>query len=124
MQRRERNDRHLHAAAFVAHQFYRCQDNMIDLWLSVMASFKSAAARDYQEALVQRTQGSAATDQRPLQSLPEGLEVFVFGVLRDIRSVIAAANLSDAEKITATQAFDQGKTDDFNRLKDNLYRNQ
>ena len=62
MQRRERNDRHSHAAAFVAHQFYRCQDNnMIDLWLSVMASFKSAAARDYQEALVQE-EGSAAAD--------------------------------------------------------------
>ena len=53
MQRRERNDRHIHAAAFVAHQFYRCQDNMIDLWLSVMASFKSAAAREYQEVLAQ-----------------------------------------------------------------------
>jgi len=25
MQRRERNDRHIHAAAFVAHQFHRCQ---------------------------------------------------------------------------------------------------
>ena len=47
MQRRDRNDRHIHSAAFVAHQFHRCQDNMIDLWLSVMASFKSATAREY-----------------------------------------------------------------------------
>lgn len=117
MQRRERNDRHLHAAAFVAHQFYRCQDNMIDLWLSVMASFKSAAARDYQEALVQERKDQ----QRQIGIVIEGLEISVFGVLRDIRSVMAAANLSDAEKITATQALlDQGKTDDFNRLKDNL----
>lgn len=117
MQRRERNDRHLHAAAFVAHQFYRCQDNMIDLWLSVMASFKSAAARDYQEALVQERKDQ----QRQIGIVIEGLEISVFGVLRDIRSVMAAANLSDAEKITATQALlDQGKTDDFNRLKDDL----
>lgn len=117
MQRRERNDRHLHAAAFVAHQFYRCQDNMIDLWLSVMASFKSAAARDYQEALVQERKDQ----QRQIGIVIEGLEISVFGVLRDIRSVMAAANLSDAEKITATQALlDQGKTDDFYRLKDNL----
>lgn len=117
MQRRERNDRHLHAAAFVAHQFYRCQDNMIDLWLSVIASFKSAAARDYQEALLQERKNQ----QRQIGIVIEGLEISVFGVLRDIRSVMAAANLSDAEKITATQALlDQGKTDDFYRLKDDL----
>ena len=120
MQRRERNDRHIHAAAFVAHQFYRCQDNMIDLWLSVMASFKSAAARDYQEALVQERKDQ----QRQIGIVIEGLEISVFGVLRDIRSVMAAANLSDAEKITATQALlDQGKTDDFDRLKDDLAAN-
>ena len=31
MQRRDRNDRYIHAAAFAAHQFYRCHGNMIDL---------------------------------------------------------------------------------------------
>jgi len=117
MQRRDRNDRHIHAAAFVAHQFHRCQDNMIDLWLSVMASFKSAAARDYQETLVQERKDQ----QRQIGIVVEGLETSIFGVLRDIRSVMAAANLSDAEKVTATQALlDQSKTDDFDRLKDDL----
>ena len=117
MQRRDRNDRHIHAAAFVAHQFHRCQDNMIDLWLSVMASFKSAAAREYQEALVQERKDQ----QRQIGIVVEGLEKSVFGVLRDIRSVMTAANLSDAEKVTATQnLLDQGKTDDFDRLKDDL----
>lgn len=117
MQRRDRNDRHIHAAAFVAHQFHRCQDNMIDLWLSVMASFKSAAAREYQETLVQERKDQ----QRQIGIVVEGLETSIFGVLRDIRSVMAAANLSDAEKVTATQALlDQSKTDDFDRLKDDL----
>lgn len=117
MQRRDRNDRHIHAAAFVAHQFHRCQDNMIDLWLSVMASFKSAAAREYQETLVQERKDQ----QRQIGIVVEGLETSVFGVLRDIRSVMAAANLSDVEKVTATQALlDQGRTDDFDQLKDDL----
>ena len=117
MQRRDRNDRHIHAAAFVAHQFHRCHDNMIDLWLSVMASFKSAAARDYQETLVQERKDQ----QRQIGIVVEGLETSVFGVLRDIRSVMAAANLSDAEKVTATQALlDEGRTDDFDQLKDDL----
>lgn len=117
MQRRERNDRHIHTAAFVAHQFHRCQDNMIDLWLSVMASFKSAAAREYQETLVQERKDQ----QRQIGIVVEGLEISVFGVLRDIRSVMASANLSDAEKVTTTQALlDQGRTNDFDRLKDDL----
>ncbi|MBV1929874.1 MAG: Tn3 family transposase [Gammaproteobacteria bacterium] len=117
MQRRDRNDRHIHSAAFVAHQFHRCQDNMIDLWLSVMASFKSATAREYQEALVQKR----TDQQRQIGIVVEGLETSVFGVLRDIRSVISAANLSDSEKVATTQALlDQGKTDDFDRLKDDL----
>lgn len=117
MQRRDRNGHHIHAAAFVAHQFYRCQDNMIDLWLSVMASFKLAAARDYQETLVQERKDQ----QRQIGIVVDGLETSVLGVLHDIRSVMAAANLSDAEKVTATQTLlDQSKTDDFDRLKDDL----
>lgn len=83
MQRRDRNDRYIHAAAFVAHQFYRCQDNMIDLWLSAMASFKSAAARDYQEILVQKRKDQ----QRQIGIVIEGLETSVFGILRDLRCV-------------------------------------
>ena len=94
MQRRDQNDRHIHAAAFVAHQFYRCQDNMIDLWLSVMASFKSAAAREYQEILMLERKDQ----QRQIEIVVDGLETSVFGVLRDIRTVMTAANLSDAEK--------------------------
>lgn len=117
MQRRDESDRHIHAAAFVAHQFYRCQDNMIDLWLRVMASFKSATTRDYQETLVQQRKDQ----QRQIGIVVDGLETSVFGVLRDIQNVMSAANLSDAEKVATTQALlDQGKTGDFEQLKDDL----
>ena len=71
MQRRDHNDRDIHAVAFVAHQFYRCQDNMIDLWLSVMASFKSTAAREYQETLVQ----CRKDQQRQIASVVDSLDV-------------------------------------------------
>ena len=90
---------------------------MVDLWLSVMASFKTAAARDYQETLVQERQNQ----QRQIEIVVNGLEVSVFGVMRDIRSVMSAANLSDAEKVAATLALlEQGQTEDFDRLKDDL----
>lgn len=69
IQRPDQNDRYIHATAFVAHQFYRCQDNMLDLWLSVMASFKSAAAREYQDALVQ----DRKAQQRQIEVVVDGL---------------------------------------------------
>ncbi len=117
MQRRDRNDRYIHAAAFVAHQFYRCQDNMIDLWFSVMASFKSAAVREYQETLAQERKDQ----QRQIAVVIDGLEVSVFGVLDGIESVMGEANLSDAEKVAAAKALlAQRKTRDFKQLKDDL----
>lgn len=117
IQRRDQNDRYTHATVFVAHQFYRCQDNMIDLWLSVMASFKSASTREYQEKLVQ----DRKEQQRRIEIIVDDLEVSVFGVLRGIDSVMEAANLSDAEKVTATKMLlDQRKTRDFDQLKDDL----
>lgn len=117
LQQRSQSDRHLHAAAFIAHQFYRCQDNMIDLWLSIMASFRSAAAREYQENLVQ----DRKDQQHHIASVVDSLDVSVFGVLRSIQSVMAAANLSDTEKVAAIEKLlARSKTEDFDRLKDDL----
>ena len=56
--------------------------------------------------------------QSQIEIVIDGLEVSVFGVLRGIRGVMEAANLSDAEKVAATTALlDQGKTTDFDQLK-------
>lgn len=51
----------------------------------------------------------------------DDLDIAVFGVLLGIREVMSADNLTDAEKVAATVAlFDQGQTEDFDMLKDNL----
>jgi hypothetical protein len=68
---------------------------MIDLWLSVMANFKSAAIREYQERLVRERKDQ----QRRIEVIVDGLEVSVFGALDGIDNVMAAANLSDAERV-------------------------
>jgi TnpA family transposase len=117
LQQRSQADRYLHATAFVAHQFYRSQDNMVDLWLSVMGSFKSAAAREYQETLVQERKDQ----QRQIMVVINSLEVSVFGVFDGIENTMEAANLSDAEKVATTLALlAQRKTHDFRQLKDDL----
>lgn len=46
LQQRSKADRNIHAAAFVAHQFFRIQDNLTDLFLSVMATFQTVATRE------------------------------------------------------------------------------
>lgn len=32
-------DRYIHAAAFVVHQYYRMQDNLVDIFVNIMTLF-------------------------------------------------------------------------------------
>jgi hypothetical protein len=43
--RREEKDRYLHLIAFIAHQYYRLQDNLVDVLLTSLQSFQNGALR-------------------------------------------------------------------------------
>ena len=117
IQRREANDRYIHAAAFIGHQFYRMQDNLVDLWLSVMASFQTSAAREHKERLLDHRR----EQQDQIKSVVDDLDEMVFGLIREIRGVTEAGCLSDAQKIIAIQALlGREQTDALERLKTNL----
>ena len=117
IRRRAESDRYIHAAAFVAHQFYRTQDNLLDLWLSVMASFQAKATRKHNERLLE----GRKKQQDQLKAVVNDLDVSVFGVLRDIRSVTEANEMSDTQKVEAIRSLlDQGRSGAFERLKDDL----
>ena len=45
--RRDEPDRYLHLIAFIAHQYYRLQDNLIDVLLSSLQSFHNSALREH-----------------------------------------------------------------------------
>ena len=45
-QRRE-EDRYIHVVAFIAHQYYRLQDNLVDTLLTAVKSFENSAKRDH-----------------------------------------------------------------------------
>lgn len=49
LQQRSRADRYIHAAAFVAHQYYRMQDNLVDIFLSVMTAFQTTIVNERKE---------------------------------------------------------------------------
>ena len=54
MRRREASDRYIHAVAFIAHQFYRVQDHLVDTLLSVMESFQASVSRAHNELLLEQ----------------------------------------------------------------------
>jgi TnpA family transposase len=116
IQRREANDRYIHAAAFVAHQFFRCQDNLVDLWLSVMASFQTTATRKHKEALLENRK----KQQKRLQSVVDDLDTQVFGMIREIRSLTNAEELSDTQKITKIRELLDHPPTDLEHLKADL----
>ena len=47
--RRDDPDRYLHVIAFIAHQFYRLQDNLVDVLLTSLRSFQNGAIREHKE---------------------------------------------------------------------------
>ena len=116
IQRREANDRYIHAAAFVAHQFFRCQDNLVDLWLSVMASFQTTATRKHKEALLENRK----EQQKRLKSVVDDLDTQVFGMIREIRRLTNAQALSDTQKITKIRELLDHQPTDFEHLKADL----
>ncbi|HJN25955.1 MAG TPA: Tn3 family transposase [Rhodospirillales bacterium] len=117
LQQRSEADRYIHAAAFVAHQHFRMQDNLVDLWLSVMASFQTTTTREYKERLLENRK----EQQEQIKTVVGDLDTSVFGLIREIRSLTDADGLSDTQKITQIRTLlDRGKTGAFDRLKVDL----
>lgn len=115
--RREANDRYIHAAAFIAHQFFRMQDNLVDLWLSVMASFQATTVREYKERLLENRK----VQQEQFQSLARELDASVSRLMQDIRSLTDDNGLSDTQKVIAIRTIlDRGETGTLKHLKTDL----
>ena len=114
LQRREANDRYIHAAAFIAHQFFRIQDNLADIFLSVMTTFQNTATRHHKDHLFEQRK----TQDQQLKTVVDELDTAVFGLLREIHQLADDTSLSDTEKVIRIRALlGQGKTESFEELK-------
>ncbi len=112
--RREASDRYVHAAAFIAHQVFRIQDSLVGLWLSVMASFQTAADRGRRERLPETRKDR----QDRIRSVVDGLDTGAFGLIREIRSLTEDDGLPDSLKAARIRALpERGRTVAFERLK-------
>ncbi len=117
IRRREANDRYIHAAAFVAHQFFRIHDNLIDVMLNVMKAFQTAASREHKEMLLEKRKEH---DKR-LKAEVEKADKSVSGLVRNIRSLTDSDALSDTQKvIKIREVLDRRKTGIFDPLKADL----
>jgi TnpA family transposase len=93
--RREEEDRYLHVTAFIAHQFYSLQDNLVDVFLSTVKTFENAANREHKDQCFEHRKEQT----RSMQELLDKIETDIFGVLDGIQSVLNDSSIDPAVKI-------------------------
>lgn len=94
MARRQVQDRHLHIIAFIVYQYYRLQDNLIDVLLTSLQSYQNSALREHKEqCYANRVKRSEA-----ITSLIHYDEMFL-GTLSEIRTITQNDRLDDSDKI-------------------------
>lgn len=106
IQQRSGADRYIHAVAFVAHQYYRMQDNLVDIFLSAMTAFQTTIANERKEKTLERQQEK----QNQLQSLIQNLETDVFSVMHKICTIANDNVLADSEKVRRIKGMLNRKT--------------
>jgi TnpA family transposase len=98
---RAEEDRYLHVVAFITHQYYRLQDNLVDVLLSAVQSYQNSAQREHKELrYAQRAQR-----KQLLTTLLGFMEEQLVSPLRAIRAMTEHPQFSDAEKIVHIRAL-------------------
>ena len=95
LRRRSDDDIHVHLLAFIAHQYYRLHDNLVDVLLASVKTFENAALREHRDwCFDERKRHEHATE-----SLLDDLDTTVFQILRQIREAVVDDLLNDQEKV-------------------------
>jgi TnpA family transposase len=96
LRRRADEDIYVHLVAFIAHQYYRLHDNLIDVLLMSVQTFENTAVREHRDwCFDERKRHEHATE-----TLLDDLDASVFHVLRQIRETVTNELLNDQEKVT------------------------
>lgn len=83
LNQRGNEDRYIHVTAFIAHQYYRWQDNLVDTLLTTVNSFQNGAKRDHKDWCYEQRKNKFGS----LKALTANLDANVFGVLAQIREI-------------------------------------
>jgi TnpA family transposase len=98
--RRAEDDRHLHLVCFIAHQFLRLHDVLIDILLLAVQSALNACQRAHKE----RYYAARLQQRQSLQALVEGVGQGIFSPLAEIEAIAFCEQLCDTEKVRHIQA--------------------
>ena len=95
LRRRANDDIRVHLVAFIAHQYYRLNDNLVDV---LLASVKHSIMQHFENTETGASK-SVSGMNRATENLLDDLDTSVFQVLRQIRDAVADVLLSDKEKV-------------------------
>jgi hypothetical protein len=105
--RRSDEDRYLHVVAFIAHQYYRLQDNLVDVLLTSIQSYQNTAQREHKE---QRYAQRSERNQI-VKTLLSYIDENLLSLVSAIQAITQDETLSDAEKIERINVLLPGYND-------------
>ena len=95
LNQRDKADRYIHVIAFIAHQYYRLQDNLVDTLLSTTKSFQNSAQRDHKNwCYVEHKK-----HKQSLKSIISILDENIFGLLKHIQNITQDNEINDSDKL-------------------------
>jgi TnpA family transposase len=104
--RRTEEDRYLHLIAFIAHQYRRLQDTLVDVLLAALQSSVNAAQRDHKEACYDRREQRGEALKSLSASLQDAL-----AFTASVKRITEDGGLTDAEKVRQIRGLLEASAD-------------
>jgi hypothetical protein len=95
MTRRSSEDRYLHLIAFFTHQYFRLQDNLLDVLLNVLQTYLNTAQREHKEVCYRRREHW----NEVVRKLIGYFDHSFLEILSAIKEITDSVQLEDAEKV-------------------------
>lgn len=106
--RRQEDDRHLHLVCFIAHQYLRMQDTLVDIFLLSVQTSVNACRRQHKEAYYE---GRAAR-RRSLREFAVSVDTHALSPLSKIESIAFDVGLDDTQKVEQIQSVLSSRAQD------------
>ena len=100
LHQRSNEDRYIHLIAFIAHQYYRLQDNLADVLLTVMQSYQNSSTREHRD-LCYENYKQREQSFKSLSILGDN----ALNIFTNIDEALKSQNMTDAEKIEQIRAL-------------------
>lgn len=101
LNQRSQEDRYVHAIAFITHQHYCFQDDLVDTLLSSVKTFQNGAQREHKDWCYEHRK----TQHHALKQFAIDLDEHVFSVLNQIQTITEDQLINDTEKLSQINAL-------------------